>query len=101
MSDRPKLRPLFDRCFIAFDVDPDAPITELGGIIAPAGFNPRPPEGAGFPYYTAKVTAVGPDVKQLKVGDQIAIPRDRVEKFSIGLHTFWQVTEKSVAGIVE
>ncbi len=103
MSNRPKLKPLLDRAFIEFAVDPDAPMdeTKRGGIITPAGFAPRPPEGAGFPYYTAKIVAVGPEVKQIKIGDEIAIARNNVEKFSIGEHTFWQINERAVAGIVE
>ena len=75
-------------------------MTEVGGIITPQGFQ-RQSEGDGFPYLTAKVVSVGPEVKQLKAGDTIAIPRNRVEKFSIGVHTFWQVTEKAVAGVIE
>jgi co-chaperonin GroES (HSP10) len=96
-----KLIPLFDRVVIKFDIDPDAPLEKAGGIIMPEGYRPQPKQGDGFPYYTAKVIAIGPDVKTVQVDHRIAIPRDRVEKFSVGEQTFWQCTEKSIAGILE
>ncbi len=100
MSDKPSLKPILDRAFIEFEIDPDKPVEKIGDLVMPKGFVPQQArEGFGLPYYRAKVTEIGPDVKQLKVGDLIVIPRDRVERFSVGEHDWCQITEKSVVGI--
>lgn len=101
MPAKPILKPLFDRAFIEFEIDPDKPVEKIGDLVMPSGFVPKPnKEGFGLPYYQAAIVAIGPDVKQLKVGDIIVIPRDRVERFSVGEHDWCQITEKSVVGIV-
>ena len=96
------LQPLFDRAFIEFETDPDAPLddSQTGDIVVPRDFRPALPEGAGFPYHVATVLGAGPDCKHLQAGCRIVVARNNVEKFSVAGRTFWQISEKGCAGII-
>lgn len=94
---RLNLQPVLDRILVS---SPDAgagEINMIGGVMLP-GNAVRSQFVANA---QVKVVAVGPDVRTVKIDDEVLVPRAAVEQISHDGNQYWWINEAGVLGIVK
>lgn len=86
-----EIKPKGDRVFVK--VKTDESVTK-GGIILPATNTDREPT------LTGTVTAVGSDVKETKIGEEVAFPKFAGNKVFIHSHEYRLLVEADIYGEV-
>ncbi|UCG78878.1 MAG: co-chaperone GroES [Nitrospirota bacterium] len=84
-----KFKPLKDRVFISYS---DEVEKTAGGIYVPDTAKEKPQKG--------KVEAVGPEVKELKIGDTVFFDRYSGSKVNIDNTEYLIIKEEDILGIV-
>ncbi|NOY39256.1 MAG: co-chaperone GroES [Nitrospirae bacterium] len=86
-----KFKPLKDRVFISYteDVEKKTP----GGIYVPETAKEKPQRG--------KIEAVGSEVKEVKVGDEVMFDRYSGSKVKMNGSEYLIIKEEDILGIVE
>lgn len=84
-----KFKPLKDRVFISYS---DETEKTAGGIYVPDTAKEKPQKG--------KVEAVGPEVKELKVGDTVFFDRYSGSKVNIDNNEYLIIKEEDILGVV-
>ena len=87
------LQPVLDRICVT---DPDTGMESgmMGGIHLPGNST----VGVGFA--RVKVLAIGPDVKSLKAGNEVLVPRGAVQEVGHDGNSYFWANEATVVGIV-
>jgi chaperonin GroES len=85
-----KLKPLKDRVFIAYTEDIEK---TAGGIYVPDTAKEKPQKG--------KVEAVGSEVEEVKVGDEVMFDRYSGSKVKLNGSEHLIIKEEDILGIVE
>jgi len=85
-----KFKPLKDRVFISYS---DEVEKTAGGIYVPDTAKEKPQKG--------KVEAVGPEVKELKVGNMVFFDRYSGSKVNIDNTEYLIIKEEDILGIIE
>ena len=91
-----KLIPIADRAIV--DYKEVVQKNEVEGILLPDGFTPG--GKTETLYVEAKIVAIGPDVKWLKVGQKVIVAKPRIERIVFDGHTYWQIVEAAVSAIL-
>lgn len=84
-----KFKPLKDRVFISYS---DETEKTAGGIYVPDTAKEKPQKG--------KVEAVGPEVKELKVGDTVFFDRYSGSKVNIDNNEYLIIKEEDILGVI-
>jgi chaperonin GroES len=85
-----KLKPLKDRVVVSYTEEPEK---TAGGIYVPDSAKEKPQQG--------KVEAVGPEVKELKVGNVVLFDKYTGSKVKVGDAEQLIIKEEDVLAIVE
>ncbi len=85
-----KFKPLKDRVFISYTEEMDK---TPGGIYVPDTAKEKPQRG--------KVEAIGPEVKEVKVGDEVMFDRYAGSKVRMNGTEYLIVKEEDILGIIE
>lgn len=85
-----KFKPLKDRVFVSYS---DEAEKTSGGIYVPDTAKEKPQKG--------KVEAVGPEAKELKVGDVVFFDRYSGSKVNIDNTEYLIIKEEDILGIIE
>lgn len=85
-----KLKPLKDRVVISYSEEVEK---TAGGIYVPETAKEKPQQG--------KVEAVGPEVKELKVGDTVLFPKYQGDKVKVDDAEQLVIKEEDILAIVE
>jgi len=85
-----KLKPLKDRVVVSYSEEPER---TAGGIYVPDTAKEKPQEG--------KVEAVGPEVKELKVGNTVIFDKYSGSKIKVGDREHLVIKEEDILAVVE
>jgi chaperonin GroES len=85
-----KLKPLKDRVVVSYSEEPEK---TSGGLYVPDTAKEKPQEG--------KVEAVGPEVKELKVGNVVLFDRYSGSKVKVGDKEHLVIKEEDILAVVE
>ncbi|GBD98678.1 10 kDa chaperonin 5 [bacterium BMS3Abin07] len=85
-----KFKPLKDRVFVSYSDDVEK---TAGGIYVPDTAKEKPQKG--------KVEAIGPEVKELKIGNMVFFDRYSGSKVNIDNTEYLIIKEEDILGIIE
>jgi len=85
-----KLKPLKDKVVVSYSEEPEK---TAGGLYVPDTAKEKPQQG--------KVEAVGPEVKEVKVGDTVLFAKYQGDKIKVGDTEQLVIKEEDILAIVE